>query len=58
MVDVTSFNVVVEITEDVDDGVVVVIGGGGTTSTLLDIDAVRGYKLGYLLSALHVIDVI
>ena len=43
----------------VDTGVVVVVGGGGgITSTLLDIDAVRGYRLGFLLSAWHVIDVI
>ena len=50
---------VIEAIGVVDRGVVVVVGGGGgITSTLLDIDAVRGYRLGFLLSAWQVIDVI
>ena len=42
---------VVEITVELSIVVDVVVGGGGTTITFLDIDFLKGYKLGYLLSA-------
>ena len=42
---------VVEITVELSIVVDVVVGGGGTTITFLDIDFLKGYKLGNLLSA-------